>query len=97
MKEFCKAYKLNGPITEQDLDWMYASGIEIYVERPYDDNDSGWCDATTGQQILTASHKFTAFVRTDEQDTWLNLYWERRADHIFSGFSATVKYDELGI
>ena len=95
MNEYCKVYDLQGPITQQDLDWMYTSGIDIYIENPYEDGDSGWCDATTGQQIITASHKFSAIVKTDEQDTWLKLYWEDRATHRVSIHSTTYKYEDV--
>ena len=95
MNEHCKVYDLQGPITQQDLDWMYTSGIDIYIENPYEDGDSGWCDATTGQQIITASHKFSAMVKTDEQDTWLKLYWEDRATHRVSIHSTTYKYEDV--
>ena len=95
MNEHCKIYDFHGPITQSDLDWMYNSGIEIYVEHPYEDGDSGWCDATTGHQIITAGHKFYAMVMNDEQDTWLKLYWEDRATHRVSIHSATHKYEDV--
>lgn len=95
MKEHCKVYDLQGPISQQDLDWMYTSGIDIYIENPYEDGDSGWCDATTGHQIITASHKFSAMVTNDEQDTWLKLYWEDRATHRVSIHSSTHKYEDV--
>jgi hypothetical protein len=73
---------------QADLDWMYASGIDIMVESPYSELDSGWCDMGTGHQIITGRHTFTALVRDDKQDTWLKLYWENRATQI-----AEYKYD----
>lgn len=94
MKEHCKVYDLQGPITEKDIDWMYASGIDIYCEHPYEDRDSGWCDASTGNQVITPSHNFSAIIKTDEQDTWLQLYWEHRAVHRVSIQKATHKYED---
>lgn len=93
MKEHCKVYDLQGPISQQDLDWMYSSGIDIYCDSPYEEGDSGWCDATTGIPILTPSHTFSAIIRTDEEDTWLKLYWEDRAIFRVAIHSAT-KYSE---
>ncbi len=79
MNEYSKTYELIGPISQADLDWMYNSGIDIYVESPYSHLDSGWCDVSTGNQIITGQHKFTALVLDEKQDTWLKLYWEDRA------------------
>lgn len=94
MNEFCKAYQLQGPITQADLDWMYASGIDIQIESPYDEGDSGWCDMGTGNQIITSAHKFTALVREEKQDVWLKLYWEDRAILISSIYSSIHKYED---
>lgn len=89
-----KVYDLQGPVTQQDLDWMYTSNIDIEVRSPYEDGDSGWCDMSTGQQIITNSHKFTAYIKNDEEDMWLKLYWEDRAKLSCLIESATYKYED---
>ena len=94
MDEYTKVYQLHGPMSQADLDWMYSSGIDIHIEAPYEKGDSGWCDMGTGFQIITNSHKFTAFVRDDKQDTWLKLYWDDRATLISNIYTVSYKYDD---
>ena len=73
MKEHCNVYDLQGPMTQQDIDWMYSSNIEIYCEHPYEDGDSGWCDAATGARIIQASDRIIFHPATEEEEVFLKL------------------------
>ena len=90
-----KTYQLTGPMSNADLEWMRNSGIDIRCETPYEKVDSGWVDYSTEYQIVTGTHKFTAYVRNGEQDTWLSLYWGDRAKLISYMYSHTCKYDDI--
>lgn len=67
--------------SEADIEWLRSCGLHIYIKEPkrLSVNDSGWCDATTGYQILTSSHEIYVTTETPEQETWVKLYWESRA------------------
>jgi len=75
-----KTWQLECPFTEADCEWLTLSGLDVIVQPPprLSDFDSGWCDAATGNEILTDYHKIFINTNTDEEETWLKLrYYDR--------------------
>jgi hypothetical protein len=73
-----KTWFLPPPYTQDDLDWMHNSGLDVEIEEPYGEGDSGWCDMSTGYQILTNQHKIYIHTFTGEHVTWLLLKYDNR-------------------
>ena len=57
---------------------MHNSGLDVEVEEPYGEGDSGWCDMSTGSQIITNQHKLYIHTFTDKDETWLLLKYDNR-------------------
>ena len=66
---------------ESEIEWLRLCGLQIYIKPPHrlSVNDSGWCDAISGHEIMSSSHE--VYVTTDipEEETWVKLFWEDRA------------------
>jgi hypothetical protein len=75
-----KTWQLECPFTEADAEWLTLSGLDVIVDSPFrlSDFDSGWCDAATGNEILTDYHKIFINTTTDEEETWLKLRYDDR-------------------
>ena len=75
-----KTWQLECPFTEADCEWLTLSGLDVIVQPPprLSDFDSGWCDAATGNEILTDYHKIFINTNTDEEETWLKLRYDDR-------------------
>jgi len=67
--------------SEEELTWINNSGLMYDLENPDKMTvyDSGWCDYSTGYEIVTSRHKLFVTTSTPKQETWLKLYWEDRA------------------
>lgn len=70
-----KFWYLPSPYTEDDCAWINASGLlyEVYDPHSLGDNDSGWCDYTTGSPILTDSHEIHLRTTDEKSEMWLKL------------------------
>lgn len=70
-----KIWYLPSPYTEDDCAWVNASGILYHVESPdkLSANDSGWCDYSTGAEILTDRHKIYLRTTDEKSEMWLKL------------------------
>ena len=70
-----KVWLLPAPYTDDDVEWINNSNIQYYVENPdrWGENDSGWCDYSTGAEILTNLHKIYIRTETEKEEMWLKL------------------------
>ena len=75
-----KTWQLVCPFTDADCEWLTLSGLDVIVEPPprLSDLDSGWCDATTGHEILSDYHKIFINTKDDKDETWLKLRYDDR-------------------
>ena len=87
-----KTWQLVCPFSEADCDWLTLSGLDVFVEPPprMSDFDSGWCDVTTGTEILTDYHKIFINTKDDKEETWLKLRYD---DRVYL-FSRTITIEE---
>ena len=88
-----KTWQLECPFTEADCEWLTLSGLDVIVEPPprMSEFDSGWCDAATGNEILTDYHKIFINTKDDKDETWLKLRYDDRV-HLQS---ITLTIEEL--
>lgn len=75
-----KTWQLVCPFSEADCEWLTLSGLDVIVQPPrrLSEFDSGWCDAATGHEILTDSHKIFINTKDDKEETWLKLRYDDR-------------------
>ena len=70
-----KIWYLPSPYSDEDLEWLDKSNLYCHVERPYQtyENDSGWCDHSSGREVITNNHKI--FIKTDntKDEMWVKL------------------------
>ena len=76
-----KVWYLPAPYTDEDFEWLDSSNLYCHVERPYKtyQNDSGWCDMSTGQEFITNAHKIYIKTETEKEEMWLKLRYIDRA------------------
>ena len=67
--------------SEADINWLNTCGLKFKIEYPkrMSINDSGWCDASTGHEIITSGHEIFVTTESPDQETWVKLYWDRSA------------------
>lgn len=68
------AYKLNRPITYDDVEFVSASGVPYDVEDKslLGSNDSGWCDAGTGYRLITPTMRLLFDLSDPEHRTLIH-------------------------
>lgn len=76
-----KTYELSGPFSDDDIKWINNSKLSYTIERPYTKQiGTGWVDARYPiVELITRYHSIKITVTTEEQETWLTLYWDKRA------------------
>ena len=68
MKKFI--FRIANP--EADCEFLNTCGLHFEYISPYANNDSGWCDMTSGQQIIGIKDAFM-FEVDSEQELHLKL------------------------
>lgn len=80
-----RTYELAGPFSNDDINWINNSKLSYTIERPHTKRfDTGWGDGRYPfVELITRYHSIKITVTTPEQETWLTLYWDKRAICIY--------------
>lgn len=75
-----KQFILEKCITTDELEFLYECGMTVgIIDRLLlDENDTGWCDYTTGAPILTPSLRAIFYVENLEQELVLNMRYTEK-------------------
>jgi len=75
-----KQFILEKRISFDELDFLYECGMPVaIIDRGLlDENDTGWCDATTGAVIVSPSMRAIFYVDTLEQELMLSLRYTEK-------------------
>lgn len=72
-------YLLKNPLTYDDVEFFYNSSFDWYLHNPdVTENDSGWCDATTGARMLMFNDRAVFKDVSKEELSILTLKYEDR-------------------
>jgi hypothetical protein len=87
-------YILQYPLTEDDVDFINRSSIEIEIHNPeVVGNDSGWCDMDTGCRIVTKCDR-AIFRNVGEPDLlMLKLKFNDRLKLLHDGLKSIYAVD----
>jgi len=87
-------YILRYPLTSNDIDFINNSSIDIEIYNPtVTGNDSGWCDAATGQRLVMHGDR-AIFRDVSESDLlMLKLKFEDRIVELHDGMKSIYNID----
>jgi hypothetical protein len=87
-------YLLQYPLTEDDVDFINKSSIEIEIHNPdVVGNDSGWCDMDTGCRIITKRDR-AIFRNVSEPDLlMLKLKFDYRLKQLHDDLKTIYNVD----
>jgi hypothetical protein len=88
-------YVLQFPISSDDIDFLNVTSIEFEIFDPtgkYGENDSGWCDGTTGARLIMSTDRVAFKNVTPEDLLLLELKFHRRIKPLHNGFKHIYKY-----
>lgn len=89
-------YVLRYSITYGDIEFINNSSMDIFIYDPrVADNDSGWCDASTGHRIITGADR-VIFRNVSEPDLlMLKLKYGDRIKELHDGMKSIYNIDKL--
>jgi hypothetical protein len=87
-------YILRYPLTSGDVDFINNSSIDIEIYNPsVTGNDSGWCDAATGQRLVMGGDR-AIFRNVGESDLlMLKLKYADRLKELHEGMKSIYNID----
>jgi hypothetical protein len=87
-------YILRYPLTADDVDFINRSSMDIEIYNPeIVGNDSGWCDAATGQRLVTHGDR-AVFRNVSEPDLlMLKLKYDDRLKLLHDGMKSIYNID----
>ena len=82
-----KQFILEKRISFDELDFLYECGMPVgIIDRGLlDKNDTGWCDGTTGDGIVSPSMRAIFYVETLEQELMLMLRYAENELLLYNG------------
>ena len=88
-------YILRYPLTSDDVDFINNSSMDIEIHNPtITGNDSGWCDAATGQRLVTHGDR-AIFHNVSEPDLlMLKLKYGDRIKELHDGLKQIYEIDQ---
>lgn len=89
-------YILRYPLTSADVDFLNETTISWDLHNPsVTDNDSGWCDATTGTRLVTGGDRAVFRNVSQEDFTYLTLRYQDRLKTLHDGLKSIYNIDRL--
>jgi len=88
-------YILRHPLTADDVDFINNSSMEIEIRNPnVTGNDSGWCDAATGNRLVMHGDR-AVFRNVSSPDLlMLKLKYGNRIKELHDGFKSIYNIDK---
>jgi hypothetical protein len=89
-------YILRYELTSDDVEFLNITSIEYDLHTPDKlcENDSGWCDYSTGGYIVSKNDRAIFRNVTPEQETFLTLKYQDRLKELTQGFKDIYNVDE---
>ena len=88
-------YILRYPLTSDDVDFINNSSIDIEIYNPtITENDSGWCDAATGQRLVTDGDRAIFRNVSDPDLLMLKLKYADRIRELHDGMKKIYQIDQ---
>ena len=82
-----KKFILEKRITPDELEFLYDCGMTVGIldRSLLDENDTGWCDYTTGTPMLHTSMRAIFYVDTREQELVLTMRYTEKELLLYEG------------
>lgn len=89
-------YILRYELTSDDVEFLNITSIEYDLHMPDKlcENDSGWCDYSTGGYIVSKNDRAIFRNVTPEQETFLTLKYQGRIKELTQGFKDIYNVDK---